>query len=56
MKEKCQKHQSGEPTELMGGLVVRNEREETRVTPGWVEHHTIALCRETEGEPLGEGQ
>lgn len=36
--------------ELIGGLVVRNEGEGCRVTPGWVESGTIALCRETQKE------
>ena len=43
--------------ELIGGLVVRDEREGSRVTPGWVESSAIALCRETQKEHhRGRGQ
>lgn len=39
---------------LIGGLVVRNEGEGSRVTPGWAESGAAALCRETEHH-RGEG-
>ena len=43
--------------ERFGGLVVRDEREGSRVTPGWVESSAIALCRETQKEHhRGRGQ
>lgn len=32
---------------LIGGLVVRNEGEGSRVTPGWAEGSAVALCRNT---------
>lgn len=35
---------------LIGGLVVRNEGEGSRVTPGWAEGGAVALCRNTMGE------